>query len=523
LIAAKTENKLQISERWLVLALFLFTVLSRIPFQSQYLYHFDSVNMAFGILEFDVLAGAPQFPGYIVYIALAQALNFLIRDPQTTMLLISIIGSGLAVVMLYILGRDMFNQTTGLIAAVFLATSPLFWFYSEIALPHTLDMFTVILAVWLLYKLMIGETRWLWWTAVYLALVGGFRQQTLMFLAPLMILAGYRLGIVRIILAGILIGVTTIAWFAPLMAYSGGIKAYMEGSNAYSSSFFDSTSLLAGAGMTGLIRNVRKLGTYTLYGWALTILPMLYWLPQIPARWRSWLVNRKVWFILLWIAPALAFYVIIHMGQQGLVFVFLPALFLVSAEGLRRLFQMQPARLQVATAVISLVSAGIFIFGPVYPLGENRPEVKLLTYATLRENDLVIGQQVETIKANFDPQNTLLLNAGNWRHLQYYLPEYQFIRTLIGAKWEVDEGQITGVDYGNEPLLPERFGLDTDDEWQVVITDSGLESFSDEPLEKVTLPTGFEMAYLTLQPEEAFVNAGDHYYVVSENTEIQSS
>ncbi|HEX2908463.1 MAG TPA: glycosyltransferase family 39 protein [Phototrophicaceae bacterium] len=493
--------------RWLALGLFLLTILTRLPFASQYLYHWDSVNMAFGILDFNVPAGAPQYPGYIVYIVLAQLVNALFNDPQRTMVFISILASGLSVVTLFYLGRALFNPLTGLLAAVFLLASPLFWFYSEIALPHTLDMFTVILAAYLLYRIMVGQTRWLWLTVVYLALVGGFRQQTLMFLAPLLLFTCYRLGLVKIVLACVLGAVTMVAWFLPLMVYSNGIQAYLAGSNAYSASFFNTTSLLAGAGLFGLRRNLIKLVSYTLYGGALALIPLLYWLPWLRQP-RAWLTNRKFWFLTLWLAPALAFYVVIHMGQQGLVFVFLPALLLASAEALNRLLGARPALLWGSTAAAVVLGTGIFVLAPTYPLGETGP--KLLTYSTLRESDSRLHDQITTVRANFKPQNSLLL-AANWRHIEYYLPEYQFARFDIGAKYEVDEGQASGADYVNQPITGEQLGLTAEDGWEVVVMDADLLAFSANPLEQITAANGFQLAYLPLQANEAYWTDGQTF------------
>jgi hypothetical protein len=490
--------------RWIALGLFVLTVLTRLPFQSQYLYHWDSVNMAFGMMDFDVLDGAPQFPGYIVYIVLAQALNSLVNDHQTTMLIIGIISSGLAVVAMFYLGRDMFNPTTGLIAALFIMTSPLVWFYGEIALPHTMDLFCIILSAWLLYRIMEGEHHWSWLilTAVFLALVGGFRQQDLLFLGPLILFAIYRIGIVKFIAFGITGVVISLSWFLPLIQLSGGLKAYMEGSSNFTNYFWDTTSLLRGAGMTGLRRNlISKLIPYTLYAWGLAALPALYWLTQLP-RWRSWLANRKFWFLLLWVMPTLAFYIIIHMGQQGLVFVFLPAFMLLSAEGLYRLLQSRPSALRAATAAIALVGAAIFVVGPTYPLGGDSP--KLLTYATIRENDQLIANEIAAVHENFAPENTLLV-AGSWRHMQYYLPEYQLLRFNVGGKWEVEFGAITALDFVGEALTAEQVGLETGQDWQVVIVDPELRSLSTTPPEMVSLPNGYEIAYLSLKADETFV------------------
>lgn len=458
--------------------------------------------MAFGMQHYDVLNGAPQFPGYIVYIALAQAVDVLFNDPQRAMVFISILSSGLATVVLYCLGREMFNSTTGWLAALFLISSPLFWFYSEIALPHSLDLLVITLAAWMLYKIMVGQTRWLWWTVVLLALVGGFRQQDLLFLAPLVIFAGYRLGVVRIVLALLLGVLITLIWLIPLLSYSGGLQTYLAGSSAFSASFFNSTSLLAGAGWTGLQRNLfNKLIPYTLYAWSLAIIPaLIYGGVRLRAQWRNWILNRKVWFILLWITPSFAFYVIIHMGQQGLVFTFLPALLLVSAAALEWLLRSRPIALRLSAALIVLVGAGVFIFAPTYPLGEGR--FKLLTYNTLREHDQSLDTTISAARENFSSENTVLL-ATNWRHIQFYLPEYRLARFTIGAKFEVEAGQPTSVDFLDQPMRASDFGFATGIEWQVVVIDKELKPFATTPLETLS-----DMSYFRLQPDEVYWTDG---------------
>ncbi len=494
--------------RWIALGLFILAVITRLPFQSVYLYHGDSVNMAFGMIHYDVMNGAPQFPGYIVYIIIADFLNGIFNDPQRTMLAISIVSSGLAAVAMFCLGREMFNPVTGTIASLFLISSPLFWFYGEIALPHTLDLFVITLSAWLLYRIMLGHTRWLWPTVVFLGLVGGFRQQDLMFLAPMIIFACYRIGIWRIIGALVLGGLVSLAWFIPLMALSGGIRAYLDGSAAFSADFFTTTSVLSGAGVFGLKRNiVEKLVPYTLYAWSLASLPAIYWFTQIPSQFRHWLANRKVWFLVLWIAPALVFYAVIHMGQQGLVFVFLPALLLISAHGLYRLFQTRPTLMRTTAAVITLFGAAVFIVGPTNPLGPNR--FKILTYDTLRQHDDLLENQITAVRANFAPDNTLLL-SGNWRFFEFYLPDYKLAQFSLGGKYEADEGQPKHVDYVNHPVNATDLGLASGKDWQVVLADDGLETFAANPnlLQKISLPNGFVMDYMPIKPNEVYVTDG---------------
>jgi 4-amino-4-deoxy-L-arabinose transferase-like glycosyltransferase len=469
--------------------------------------------MAFGIVHYDVMEGAPQFPGYIVYIAIAQAVNGLLNNPQQTMVWISIISTGLAAVAIFALGRIMFNPATGIIASLFLISSPLFWFYGEIALPHALDLFAITFSAYLLYRIMIGQTRWLWLTVAFLALVGGFRQQDLLFLAPVIIFSCYHIGLWRIIGALILGGLVTLAWFMPLMALSGGIRAYVDGSAAFSASFFTTTSLLDGAGEFGLKRNIlNKLIPYTLYAWSMVVLPVLYWLPQVPRHFNQWLSNRKVWFVLLWIAPTIVFYSVIHMGQQGLVFVFFPALVVISAEGLYRLFQSRPTVLWSATALIVLFGAAVFILAPTYPLGAN--SFKLLTYSTLRKHDQLLENQIAAVKTNFKSTNTLLM-AENWRFFQYYLPDYKFIRFTVGAKFEVGAGQATGADYVNRPVGATDVGLPARQDWHIAIVDQNLEAFAvhRDDLKQVSLPNGYTMSYLPMEVNDLYITDGKTYTI----------
>jgi hypothetical protein len=486
----------------MTLALFVVTILSRLPFASQTLYHWDSVNMAFGLRAFDVQAGAPQYPGYIVYIALGQLIDRLFHDPQQTMLTISIISSGLAAAALYKLGCAFFRPTTGLIAAVFLITSPLVWFYGEIALPHALDLFAVTLAVWLLYQIMQGSQRLLWITALLLALIGGFRQQNLLFLGPLILFAIYRHSLRQIILFITLGFLATLGWFIPLIHNTGGLQNYLIGSSAFSNAFFSTTSLLHGAGVSGIQRNVlHKLLPYTLYAGALALLPGAHWLIQLPQRWRAALINRKVWFVMLWIGPALTFYAFIHMGQQGLVFVFLPAVFLLSAEGLVRLCAAHPRRLWFSTGIIAAAGTLLFIFGPEYPLGSSGP--RLLTYETIRSHDQQLQHTITTIRTRFSPADTVILASG-WRFVEYYLPEYALARLDAGAKWEVNAGQVIGSDFTS--ISQDVLATDQDSIWHIVLFDTDLaQRFAPEHWPLIQNDTAGMLYYLTLQPNQQLI------------------
>jgi 4-amino-4-deoxy-L-arabinose transferase-like glycosyltransferase len=438
--------------------------------------------------------------------------DLLFHDAQMTMVWISIVASALAVVALFYLSRSMFDRGVGLIAALFLLTSPLFWFYGEIALPHTLDTLMIIVSVWWLYDTMQGDYRYLYPAVTIMAIAGGVRQQTIVFLAPLLLFALRQVGWRRFIAAGILGAVICTAWFVPLMVKSGGPANYMRIMGEFSRRFQDTTSILMGAGWSGIKYNVRKLIMYTLYGWSVATVPSLVYV--VGRFWRrEWLqrVNKqhpweKSIFLALWIVPSLTFYTTIHMGQQGLIFVFLPALLLISAVGLKRLLITRPRWLIAATAVLVALNAGIFCLVPEYPLGPGTQ--RLLTRATLVNSDHYYQDRFEAIKKSFAPESTAIL-AAHWHHVEYYLPAYTRL------KWE------NASDFSEREIVatPAELGLRLDVEGQaaIVIFDAELGAFNESPAATrvLSLEHRGDLLFLVLEKGQTF-HYGRHSYEIVE-------
>jgi len=496
--------------------LFVVGIVSRIPFRSNVLYHWDSVNFANAMREFDVLKEHPQPPGYIVYVWLCRLVDLLFHDAQITMVWISIVTSALAVVALFYLGSAIGGRRVGLTAALLLASSPLFWFYGEIALPHTLDTLFVILSAWYLYEVMQGEGRYLLPAVVVLGIAGGVRQQTLIFLAPLALFAVRREGFKRLIVAALLGAVVCLIWFVPLIVSSGGMGSYLAKMGSFSARFQQNTSVLMGAGWSGIAYNTRKLVIYTLYGWCAGLPPtaayltMRVWRRQ---RLRSWVLLS---FLVLWMAPALGFYTFIHMGQQGLIFIFLPALLLVSAVGLVQLLNGWAKKhwFVIAMAILVSINVGIFCVAPEYPLGPESQ--RLLTRATLMNSDRYYSDRFAVIRERFVPQSTALLTA-NWCHLEYYMPEYIRVPFDIVSGWKMKEGNPTGNPQVEALLMPSGLGLRPDSQGHtiMVIFDPELASFNVSPTltHRLNLEHGGTMEYFVLEENQAF-GYGTHSFGV---------
>jgi len=469
--------------------------------------------------HFDVAAEQPQPPGYIAYVWLCRLVDLLFHDPQTTMVWISIVGSGLAVVAMYLLGRAMFDRWTGLVGALFLVTSPLFWFYGEIALPHALDTFLVILSAWLLWEVMQGQTWAVIPAAVSLAVAGGVRQQTPVFLGLTALCAavgflrrvgwarGVRWGGVAIAVFGLLCA----GWFFPLINSAGGLARYRQVMGQYSERFYVTTSLFMGAGSFGLARNLRKLGMYTAFGWSVALVPLGLYAQQRVGQRRFGVRRERTLFLLAWASPPLFFYVIIHMGQQGLVFVFLPALLLVSALATVRLLEGRGRMaLAVGMAAMALVNVVLFIALPEYPLGGEG--VKVLSWETLRHNDAYYQERFDAIREHFPAESTAIL-AANWRHVQWYLPDYVLIPVNVISKWERGAGQIHNPQGKTKQVYAQDLGLipaDANNGFQIIIFDNSLEILNETPqlTHVIKLDSDGYIGVLTLSGDQVLYYGG---------------
>lgn len=494
-----------LSRDWTAAAfLFLFSFLLRIPFRSQFLYHWDSVNFAYAMSQFNLAKEQPQPPGYILYVYLARFVNLAFHDPQTTLVAVSLVSSSLAVVLAFLVGKEIFNRTSGWIVAGLLATSPLFWFYSEIALPHTLDTLLVLGCIYLLFRVYRGDYRSLYPAVVLLAVAGGVRQQTLVFLLPVTLFAFFRMGLKRWLLAAGLGVLVCLAWFIPLIASTGGLANYLQITRQFSDRFQDTTSVFMGAGLAGIAHNVRKLVEYTVYAWGpaliapLALGALLLRKKAFPtSQWGRWI------FLALWALPALIFYTFIHMGQQGLIFVYLPALLLVSAYALERgLRNHQKLQYLVIVGLLGF-NLVVFCFLPEFPLGAQGP--RILNRNTVANSDQYYGSRIQAIRRNFSPKDTIIL-AVNWHHVEYYLPEYSKI-TMDGDVVAQELQSLPVPSQGEKldtSLADWRAGLSQNEKVDLVIFDPLISAFIKLPTLSqtglVNLSNGDTLQYLELKP-----------------------
>jgi hypothetical protein len=360
--------------------------------------------------------------------------------------LVSLLLSALAVVATYALGTTLYDKRVGIGAALLIATSVTFWGYGGIALAYPA---LALFSAWT--GLQSYRAGWLRspaaWAPLAIAygLGAGFRPDLLLFLSPLWLAGALSLGPRGFLKCLLLTAACVLAWLVPTVALSGGIGKYLAVLSAYTNSDvldrYSSTRNGVGALLVN-IRDVMSYAWYSLYAISAAVLLGLWLLAQRFARRKPAppIIGAasagaepafklgplrevrgdaaRALFFALWLAPLLAFYTIVHIGDPGYVFSFLPAICILAAKSIEvaaRNFTKSRAVVYAALiGAIVLTNTGIFF---LYP--------RLLTFQGIRETDRLMSAKLDYLRRSGDDGTVLLLSYPSYRALQFYLPEWK--------------------------------------------------------------------------------------------------
>jgi 4-amino-4-deoxy-L-arabinose transferase-like glycosyltransferase len=472
-----------------ITSLFLTGVLTRLPFRSQYLYHWDSVNFALGMENFNVYLHQPHPPGYFLYVMLGRLVNLLIGDANTSLVWISIVATGLAAMIIFFLGQSLWNWQSGMVAALLLLSSPLFWFHGEVALSYMTEAVFVTVIALLCFRHLTGEDDRVWLSALVLGLAGGFRQNTMVFLLPLWAIAAWRYRWQRVGLALVVLALICAAWLVPMMALTGGAGRYWQAVGAESQGIAEQSSLLDWIQMA---INGARLTMFTVYALVVGLIPLalgaLFWGRCHLLQWRSLMRNPRVTLFFWWITPSLIFYLFIHIRQQGHSFTFMPAVLLLTTAAIGQVADWVGERWHRAVytgLTIGVVSINVlfFLVAPSAFWGSSRLLFSAPSWRSIQAQDFYVGERVRAIQAHFVPQRTAVLAGGrSFRYPDYYLRDYQYtsLSHQLGTENNVLENVDTLVlfdavllDLVSEPTLVHSLSLPGEDTLDYLNCDGG--------------------------------------------------
>jgi hypothetical protein len=389
----------------------LLSLLLRLPFRSQTLHNWDSVNFALGLLDFNVVKHRPHPPGYILYIELGKVLNSILGDPNISLVWISIVAGVLAVIFTYAFAYRRFDSTDALFSALLVLTNPLLWLYDELALTYSLEAFFSITIAYACWRVINGSVAWIYAGAVLLGLAGGFRQTTLLIMLPLALYAAWKSPWKHRLLSGVLLLLICLAWGLPLIERTGGLVAYLLASRQLS-------SVVEPQPVTVILHALFYGGHIPLL-FAIGLWLGLYALPD--GLIRSW----EKTFLLLWVLPGLAMVSLRHIGQSGYILFTLPPLIIYAPVIMRAAFRALEARwpvrenqkqISLNAKVASLIIVILLINISAFLVGG-------LSLIQLQDNR---WKQANVIANQYPPESTIVTASLEWdagfRHAEYYFP-----------------------------------------------------------------------------------------------------
>ena len=384
----------------------------------------DSVQFAFALDRYDITVHQPHPPGYFLYVMLGRVLNYFIRDANTVFVCISILFGGFAVVAVFYLGKELYNEKAGLVAAAIALTSPNLWFHGEVALTYIVEAFFSTFVAYCCWRILQGDRKYVWISVVALGIAGGIRQNTMVFLLPLWFFSVKAVPKGSILASLLLLAVVCLFWFVPMVRMTGGWDAYRDAFRELWLFNTGNVSVFEKGWATFRIFSA-SLGKFTIYGVGTGIFCLGIAVYSLVRNHRLKTLDvQKSLFFALWILPAALFYLLIfiHPANPGYVLIFLPGLFILTARSIEYLgSELRPFLGKnipaVIAAIIIVSNAAFFLFsrGPV-------------SYHEIRTHDRDLSIMLADIKT-FDPQKAAIFVGPyifyGYRQIMYYLPDYR--------------------------------------------------------------------------------------------------
>ncbi len=417
------ENRLRAFATGAALVLLAFAL--RWTWRSRILYHWDSVQFALALDDFNLQLNQPQPPGYILYVWMGRWMRALTGglDDNRALVLLSILFTAVSAVLIHRLAARLFNPARAWLAAFLFLTSPLIWFYGEVALLHLGScMFALFVALWG-YRALKGEPRYALHSALALGFLGAFRQQDAALLFPLWVFCARRSGWKRLAAGLVIMAAPALAAQWATIQASGGWSAYRAIMEGYRDSAFNQTSILLGAGLGGLSHN----GTRILRALVALLGAAIF----LPALWERRLRRRvkegEEWaFFGIWILPGLLFFLLVHMGQPGLLLFTAPGILLLFMKTLPE----TPLRRYKQTIIAGFFIANTlaFFFMPSSRTLFGR-EVDWYPFrVSILERDNAILSRINGVKARGYPTGGIIGCGYAFRHASYYFPDQKVIQ-----------------------------------------------------------------------------------------------
>ena len=407
------------------------TALTRFVFRSRFLYDIDSVNFALALQRFDPAVHQPHPPGYFLYVCLGMLSNAIFHEANTALVAISILASCGTVALIHLLALTWFGRSAANFAGFIFICSPLAWFHGTVALTYIVEAMFSALIGYLCWRVYSGASRCVLPAAAALGLAAGFRQSSLLVLAP-MFLFSIRRAPRKLAWCGIgALGLILAAWIIPMLYAAGGMNAYIASLWSLWRLVPARQTIVTSSIFTSLARLCLIVAIYALCFGCAALFPLL--------RSKASCTNRSIRnFTWIWLAPGLLLFTFVYLKlvNSGYLLVLLPPA--CAWLGFWAADWYDASSLSAVMKVVLLIGAAainfaIFLRAPLY-----------FSYREVQRSEQELAAEVNAVRQIATPEETIIVGFDShflgYRHAGYYLPEYLTVQFP-----EVPLASTTGV------------------------------------------------------------------------------
>lgn len=395
-----------------ILLLVATALILRILYLSPYLEDWDSAQFALATQHFSIVKDLPHAPGYPLYIALGNLMKLIFTTDLLSLELLSVILGTATIFITYLIASKMFNKTVGLVAAAILASIPVHWSLSEVALTNIPGLFFLTLLIYLLYKYP-DSYRALVLISLGFGFILGVRFTEFPIIVSAIFLATARHKNLKLVFFSFLVFlIGLLLWLIPLI-YITGFNDFIKAYSTIANYIVSHDSLMG--------NSLFRFSTFRIR------LDHLFYLLKIAYT-----------PIFIFISGFTIFYLIIRRNllkefRYQLLFVwfisyFFPLVFFFNLEVTRYTLPLTvPISILVAAVLYSLIKSKV-----LYLIGTAIILSLLLTNSFNQVNKFKnsvppIISPILLIKAEFKPSETTIIPTLLKRHFQYYAPQFPLV------------------------------------------------------------------------------------------------
>lgn len=401
------------------LILFLVSLISRIPLVEKIQSHWDGPQYSIAVVRYSLEQFTPAPPGYPLYIMMGNFFYLFLNDPHKAILAISVFGAGFGSVILYLVGKNIYNRSVGIVASIIFLTGSTFYYFGLTAYAYGLLPGTTTLLAYVAYRIFIKQKNEGLLLGLIFGICFGLRPQETLQIGPLALLGFIALPKYEKLKSSFVFILITLLWFIPILYTTGSIQKYYQISHTFAGAAFTSTPL---------VQHIELMTKGFLLSFGISSIFLIYFTWKLK-QWKKIIKDHSkiILFYASWIIPGIFFNLFIRTDHAGYQMSYLSGFIILIAYATWKTMEKNKILYTFILFIIAIFNLSLFLYDRD-PNFSKPYRPTSFHYSDIRKNDIKTGSKVNFVKKNFDSKKTIIISTEVlWRPYSYYLKDYPFV------------------------------------------------------------------------------------------------